>query len=153
MINLIYGAKGSGKTKKIIDAANACAADAKGDVVYITDNDKSLEIGSTIRFINVNDYDIHCKGCLVGFLKGMIAANSDNTKFYIDGVGRILDKKPDEDGGAVQEARGDLRPVRRGFHPDDLGGRGSQIHEEVSLTAGARSGTCITFPHETKARG
>ncbi len=96
MINLIYGAKGSGKTKKIIDAANACAADAKGDVVYITDNDKSLEIGSTIRFINVNDYDIHCKGCLTGFLKGMIAANSDNTKFYIDGVGRILDKKPDE---------------------------------------------------------
>lgn len=96
MINLIYGAKGSGKTKKIIHAANACAADAKGDVVYITDNDKSLEIGSTIRFINVNDYDIHCKGCLVGFLKGMIAANSDNTKFYIDGVGRILDKKPDE---------------------------------------------------------
>ena len=64
--------------------------------MYITDNDKSLEIGSTIRFINVNDYDIHCKGCLVGFLKGMIAANSDNTKFYIDGVGRILDKKPDE---------------------------------------------------------
>ena len=96
MINLIYGAKGSGKTKKIIDAANACAADAKGDVVYITDNDKSLEIGSTIRFINVNDYDIHCKGCLVGFLKGMIAANSDNNKFYIDGIGRILNKAPDE---------------------------------------------------------
>ncbi len=96
MINLIYGAKGSGKTKKIIDAANACAAGASGEVVYITDNDKSLEIDSAIRFINVNDYDVHCKGCLIGFIKGMIAANSDNNKFYIDGVGRILDKTPDE---------------------------------------------------------
>ena len=96
MINLIYGAKGSGKTKKIIDAANDCVAKTNGEVVYITDNDKSLDIDRAIRFINVNDYDIHCRGCLVGFLKGMIAANSDNNKIYIDGIGRILDKAPDD---------------------------------------------------------
>lgn len=94
MINLIYGAKGSGKTKKIIDAANADVS--TGSVVYLTDNDKSLNIDSKIRFINVADYDVHCRGCLVGFLKGMIAANSDNNKFYIDGIGRILDKQPEE---------------------------------------------------------
>lgn len=98
MINLIYGAKGSGKTKKIIDAANDALNTAKGDVVYITDNDKSKDIDVRIRFINVNDYDVHCKGCLTGFIKGMIAANSDNNKFFIDGLGRILGKEPQELG-------------------------------------------------------
>lgn len=98
MINLIYGAKGSGKTKKIIDAANSALEKADGNVVYVTDNDKHLDIDTAIRFINVNDYDVHCKGCLTGFIKGMIAANSDNNKFFIDGLGRILGKTPEELG-------------------------------------------------------
>lgn len=96
MINLIYGAKGSGKTKKIIDAANAAVTKANGNVVYITDNDKYFDVNREIRYINVNDFDIHCKGCLTGFIKGMIAANGDNNKFYIDGIGRILGKTPEE---------------------------------------------------------
>lgn len=96
MINLIYGAQGTGKTKRIIDAANAAVEKADGEVVFITDNDKSKDIDTRIRFINVNEYDVHCKGMLTGFIKGMIAANSDNNKFYIDGIGRILKKTPDE---------------------------------------------------------
>ena len=37
MIHLIYGAKGSGKTKRIIDMANASIDTTTGDIVFITD--------------------------------------------------------------------------------------------------------------------
>ena len=37
MIKLVYGPKGFGKTKIIKDNVNAAAKDAKGNVVFITD--------------------------------------------------------------------------------------------------------------------
>lgn len=40
MIEFVYGAKGSGKTKKMIDMANGELANAKGSVLFINDRDK-----------------------------------------------------------------------------------------------------------------
>ena len=40
MINLIYGAKGSGKTKVIIDKANVTVS--SGDTVFITDTGRYM---------------------------------------------------------------------------------------------------------------
>ena len=40
MIEFVYGAKGSGKTKKMIDMANAEVGSAKGDILFINDRDK-----------------------------------------------------------------------------------------------------------------
>ena len=37
MIKLVYGPKGAGKTKQLIDAANSQAESAKGLSVFITD--------------------------------------------------------------------------------------------------------------------
>lgn len=96
MIHLIYGAKGSGKTKRIIDAANEKSKNAVGNVVYITDNDRSLDIDSNVRFVNAKDYEIKWDCCLVSFIQGMVAANSDNNCFFIDGVSRILGTAPDK---------------------------------------------------------
>ena len=96
MINLIYGAKGSGKTVKIMDAVNEKAKTATASVVFITDNDRSLGIDRAVRFVNVKEYDIKWDCCLVAFIKGMLAANSDNTSFYIDGISRFIGKKPEE---------------------------------------------------------
>lgn len=94
MINIIYGAKGSGKTKRIIDAANE--AKTKGEVVYLTDNDKSLDINPTIRFINVVEYGVCDEKSFEFFLKGMAAANADFNMVFIDGAGRILGKGAEE---------------------------------------------------------
>lgn len=106
MINLIYGAKGSGKTKRIIDAANEKAKTAKGAVVFITDNDRSLDVEQPVRFVNVKDYNIKWDCCLGAFIKGMIAANSDNDSIFIDGVSRILGKAPDELEELMKELEG-----------------------------------------------
>ena len=40
MIKIIYGAKGTGKTKQLIAEANKNAKDAKGLSVFITDRNK-----------------------------------------------------------------------------------------------------------------
>lgn len=97
MIELIYGAKGSGKTQRIIAKANARVTHAKGNVVFITPIDKySLDIDKNIRFVVTSEYDIK-KGCaLAAFIKGMIAGNADIGDIFIDGIARIGDIDPVE---------------------------------------------------------
>lgn len=91
MIKLIYGPKGSGKTKKIIDSANAALDVCDGNVVFITDTlAYSKEVKTDIRFVNVKDYgDSYSCDALLGFIRGVIASNSDIKRMYVDGVARI----------------------------------------------------------------
>ena len=90
MISVIYGAKGTGKTKRIMDAVNAAAESASGQVIYITDNAQSLGINPNVRFINLSEYVIKSEAEFIGFLKGMLATNFDIQKVYIDGLCRLL---------------------------------------------------------------
>lgn len=97
MIELIYGVKGSGKTKNIIDKANARVKTASGNVVFLTDKAKySLDIDNDIRFVVTAEYGVKYDCCVAAFIKGMLAANADICNFYIDGIARILDLTPDK---------------------------------------------------------
>ncbi|MFQ9737115.1 MAG: hypothetical protein ACLR06_04950 [Christensenellaceae bacterium] len=59
MIKVIYGAKGTGKTKQMIDAANAAVATAKGHLIFITDTKRGMyDLAREIRFIDVTDFDV-----------------------------------------------------------------------------------------------
>ena len=90
MIKVIYGAKGTGKTKQMIDAANAAVATAKGHLIFITDTKRGMyDLAREIRFIDVTDFDVAGEAALCGFIKGVIAGNHDNEYVYIDGVMRI----------------------------------------------------------------
>lgn len=95
MISIIYGSKGAGKTKRIIDAANGAAENAKGQVMFITDNNSSLGIAPNIRFVNVADYGVRNTYELSGFLKGMLATNFDIQYVFIDGLNRLLSVEPE----------------------------------------------------------
>ena len=100
MIKVIYGSKGTGKTKQIIDAANAAVATAKGHLIFITDNKRCMyDLEREIRFIDVKDFDIAGEAALCGFIKGVIAGNDDNEYVYIDGVMRIAGKAANELAG------------------------------------------------------
>jgi thymidine kinase len=86
MISLIYGGKGSGKTKRIIEAVNEACKTNNGYAVYITTRPKhSIQINSSIRFVDSNEYGLKNKDQAIGFLKGILASNSDITAMYIDG--------------------------------------------------------------------
>ena len=93
MIKVIYGAKGTGKTKLLIDAANAAVENAKGHLIFITDTKRGMyDLERDIRFIDVSEYDVAGEAALCGFIKGVIAGNHDNEYVYIDGVVRIAGK-------------------------------------------------------------
>ncbi len=95
MISVIYGAKGSGKTKRIIDATNAASEKASGQVIFITDNGDSLAVKAGVRFVNLAEYGIKSVDEFAGFLKGMLATNFDIQHVFIDGVSRLLDLPAD----------------------------------------------------------
>jgi chromosomal replication initiation ATPase DnaA len=93
MIKVIYGAKGTGKTKMMIDAANAAVEQAKGHLIFITDSKRGMyDLEREVRFIDVTEFDIAGEVALCGFIKGVIAGNHDNEFVFIDGVMRIAGK-------------------------------------------------------------
>lgn len=93
MIKIIYGAKGSGKTKAMIDAANAAVKEAKGHLIFITDTKRYMyDLEREVRFIDVSEYDVAGEAALCGFIKGVIASNNDNEYVFIDGAVRIAGK-------------------------------------------------------------
>lgn len=97
MIELIYGAKGTGKTTRIIEKANKRVHESKGNTIFISPENKySLDIDNAIRMVATSEYDI-TKACqLEAFIKGMIAGNSDICDVFIDGIARIGDVDPVE---------------------------------------------------------
>ena len=97
MIKVIYGAKGTGKTKMMIDAANETVKVAKGHMIFITDSKRGMyDLEREVRFIDTSDYDVAGEAALCGFVKGVIAGNNDNEYVYIDGVVRIAGKPVQE---------------------------------------------------------
>ena len=97
MIKVIYGAKGTGKTKMMIDAANEAVKDAKGHLIFITDSKRGMyDLEREVRFIDTSEYDVAGESALCGFVKGVIAGNNDNEYVFIDGVVRIAGKPVQE---------------------------------------------------------
>lgn len=99
MIKLITGAKGTGKTKIIIDMANDNVETAKGDIVFLTDTDRYMySLRYQIRVINTDILKRAGQSNLnerelIGFIKGVLAGNHDIESFYIDGAHRMLGRK------------------------------------------------------------
>ncbi len=90
MIKLIVGEKGKGKTKVLLDAVNEAAKDASGNIVFI-DKDKShmYELKNTIRLVNITDYSVRTTDGFVGFISGLIAADHDLEKIFVDGLLKV----------------------------------------------------------------
>ena len=100
MIHVIMGLKGSGKTKKLIDAINAAVAEANGDVVCI-EYGKALTYDVTykVRLVDSKEYGISSPEMLKGFLSGLHAGNFDITHVFIDNLYKTIgdDKAAGED--------------------------------------------------------
>ncbi len=89
-MRIIYGPKGTGKTKMIIDGANKALEEAKGHVIFITDTKRyTYDLKYQIRFLDVTDFDVEGANRFRGFIKGIVAANGDNEYIFIDGIARI----------------------------------------------------------------
>ncbi len=85
MIQIIAGEKGKGKTKIILDRANADVLSSRGNVIYIDKNSKHMyELNNKIRLINAKNYFISDADEFVGFISGIISQNFDISSIYLD---------------------------------------------------------------------
>ena len=108
MIKLFIGAKGSGKTKTLIDLVNNAATTSNGSVVCIEKGDKlRFDVTSKARLIDTDYYNINDAAKLTGFIAGILASNSDITDIFVDSSLKICGNDVD----AFEVLLKDLEPV------------------------------------------
>ena len=90
MITLLIGKKGSGKTKKLIDLANAAVEKSNGNVVVVEKGLKlTYDISHSARLVDIDAYDVQGGKGLYGFLAGICAGNYDVTDIFVDSTLKI----------------------------------------------------------------
>ncbi len=98
MVQILAGEKGEGKTKKLIEMANAKVAAASGNVVYIDDDSRHMyDLKHDIRFVEVAEFPLANYRELIGFIYGIFSQNSDIEAIFIDGLFKIVKNLPSED--------------------------------------------------------
>jgi hypothetical protein len=92
MVQIIAGKKGKGKTKYLLDQANATVKDAKGSIVYLDKSTKHMyELNNKVRLINVRDYPVATYDAFIGFLAGIISQDHDLEQMYLDSFLKLAD--------------------------------------------------------------
>lgn len=96
IIQVIHGKKGSGKTKRILDMANAAIKEHKGDVIFVDDDNRYMfDLRHEIRFVNAGEYGSDSPEMFFGFLCGMLAQNFDISVIFVDAFMKLV-KSPIE---------------------------------------------------------
>ncbi len=104
MLKLIVGLKGSGKTKTLIEMANAAPTHTNGAVVCLEQGDKlKFDITHQVRLIDTKEYAIGDGQALYGFICGIVASNHDITDIFVDSALKICRDNVDEFTVAVKE--------------------------------------------------
>ena len=96
MVKLIIGVKGTGKTKTLIEMANAALEKSNGSVVCIEKGVKlRYDVKYQVRLINTNEYLIFDAQALFGFISGILAGNHDITDLFVDSAFKICGNDAD----------------------------------------------------------
>ena len=98
MVKILAGEKGEGKTKKMIDMANAAGKEAKGSIIYVDDDNSHMyDLHYSVRFVETPKFIMEDPQVFRGFVCGILSQNSDIETIYIDGLNHIMDKISDAD--------------------------------------------------------
>ena len=85
MLELIIGAKGNGKTRKMVERANNESKRTSGSIIYIDKSNKHMyELSNVIRLVNLHEYDIQSPDAFMGFIQGLISSNHNVTHIFLD---------------------------------------------------------------------
>lgn len=91
MIRVLYGRRGLGKTKRMIDMANSALSEIKGDIVFIDDDNRCiLDLNHSIRYINAGEFKVTTPCLFAGFVCGVLAQNYDIEQMYLDGFPKLV---------------------------------------------------------------
>lgn len=91
LIQIIHGAKGTGKTLRMFTLANESADSAKGNCVFVASGkNATYNLKHAIRFIDATEYGIRGPKMFAGFLFGIAAQDFDLEYIFIDGFTKIV---------------------------------------------------------------
>ncbi len=91
MIKLIMGLKGTGKTKKLIQAIQEAVATEAGDIVCIEYGKKlTYDVNYKVRLVDSAEYGIENVDMLKGLISGLHAGNFDITHVFIDNLYKTI---------------------------------------------------------------
>ena len=101
MIQIIYGSKGTGKTKIIIDMMNEAVKSTNGNLVCIEKGaNLRTQISYKVRWCDTEYFKVEGFDAFYGFVAGMLAGNYDIKEIFVDGILKI--------GGRDYEALGNM---------------------------------------------
>ena len=91
MVRVIMGAKGTGKTKQLIDMINHAADNEGGSVVCVEIGKKLVyDVSPKVRLVESSDFAADNFTFLKGFISGLYAGNYDITHIFIDSLTKIV---------------------------------------------------------------
>ena len=91
MVRVIMGAKGTGKTKQLIDMINHAADNEGGSVVCVEIGKKLVyDVSPKVRLVESSDFAADNFTFLKGFISGLYAGNYDITHVFIDSLTKIV---------------------------------------------------------------
>ena len=96
MVRVIMGAKGSGKTKQMVELINNAAENEIGSVVCIELGRKMMfDVSRSVRLVEASEFSMEDYSYFKGFVSGMYASNYDLTHVFIDSLCKIIPSEPD----------------------------------------------------------
>ena len=97
MVSFMAGLKGEGKTRKLIDTANAEAKVTEGHLVFIDDDKRHIfDLHRDVRFVEAGKRQLSNYREFVGFVMGILSQNSDIRHIYVDGLSNIVEHVDNE---------------------------------------------------------
>jgi len=113
MVQIIAGKKGKGKTKHLLDKANAAIKDANGSIVYLDKSSKHMyELSNKIRLINVKGFDITDSSGFLGFVCGIISQDHDLEVMFLDSFLKLACLE----GQDISETIAELEKIGEKYH-------------------------------------
>ena len=96
MVRVIMGAKGSGKTKQMVELINYAAENEIGSVVCMELGRKMMfDVSRNVRLVEAGEFAFDNYDFLKGFVSGLYASNYDLTHVFIDSLCKIVPSQPD----------------------------------------------------------
>lgn len=113
MVQIIAGKKGKGKTKHLLEKANAAINDSKGSIVYLDKSSKHMyELSNKIRLINVKGYNLSDSSGFIGFVCGIISQDHDLEVMFLDSFLKLACLE----GADISETISKLEEIGEKYH-------------------------------------
>ncbi len=105
MVKLLVGHKGSGKTKMMVDLANADVENKNGSIIFIIKDDRlKHDLSYNIRMIVMDEYEyVRNIERYTGFIYGILSSNHDIEEIFIDSILKHADITVNDLPGFLRE--------------------------------------------------